>query len=178
MKKRSRRLTSARLVLKDLGGTDRDAFIRMASDPRVKETYMLPDLEGREQEDAFFGRLQAMSEDGERFVYGIYLDKELIGFLNECGAEGGSVEVGYFISPEHWGRGYATEALRAAVEELFRMGYGRVTAGYFEGNEASRRVMVKCGMRPLPDVSETEYRGTVHRCLYYGIERQEYTERG
>ncbi len=170
-KERGRILTTPRLVLKRLRDADRDAFIRMASDPRVKMTYMLPDLEGREQEDAFFGRLQAMSEDGGRFVYGIYLEGELIGFLNECETEGDSVEVGYFISPEHWGLGYAPEALKAAVEELFRMGYERVTAGYFEENPASRRVMEKCGMRPLPEETDITYRGAVHRCRYYGIER-------
>ena len=132
---------------------------------------MLPDLESREQEDAFFGRLKALSEDKDHFVFGIYLDRELIGFLNDCETGGGSIEMGYFISPERWGRGYASEALGAAVEELFRMGYERVTAGYFAENEASRRVMEKTGMRPLPEETEITYRGVSHRCLYYGIGR-------
>ena len=42
------------------------------------------------------------------------------------------------------GHGYATEAVRAVLEELRDMGFRRVTAGYFEGNEASHRVMEKC----------------------------------
>ena len=170
-KERSGVLKTSRLILKALEDADRDTLIRMASDPRVKETYMLPDLESREQEDAFFGRLKALSEDKDHFVFGIYLDRELIGFLNDCETGGGSIEMGYFISPERWGRGYASEALGAAVEELFRMGYERVTAGYFEENEASRRVMEKCGMRSLDEETEIKYRGVSHRCLYYGIGR-------
>ena len=172
-KERRRILTSPRLVLRALRDCDRNAFLRIAEDPRVKKTYMLPDLEGREQEDAFFKRLQALCGDDKHFVYGIFLDEVPIGFLNDCEADGESMEIGYFISPEHWGRGYATEALKTAVEELFRTGYDRVTAGYFEENEASRRVMEKAGMTPLPEETEITYRGAVHRCLYYAIERKE-----
>ena len=172
-KKRSTILTTPRLVLKGLGDGDRNAFLRIAEDSLVKKTYMLPDLEGREQEDAFFKRLQALCGDDGHFVCGIYLEGKPIGFLNDCESDGKSIEIGYFISPEHWGRGYATEALKVAVEELFRMGYERVTAGYFEENEASRRVMEKAGMHPLPEETKITYRGTVHRCRYFGIEKKE-----
>ena len=46
------------------------------------------------------------------------------------------------------------------------MGFRRVRAGYFEGNDASRRVMEKCNMQPIEATGEEEYRGEVHRCLY------------
>ena len=46
------------------------------------------------------------------------------------------------------------------------MGFRRVTAGYFEGNEASHRVMEKCGMQPVAYTDEEEYRGVRHLCRY------------
>ena len=55
-------------------------------------------------------------------------------------------DIGYWIGKPFWGNGYATEAvlalLRLAVEDL-RL--ERVWAGYFDGNERSKRVLEKCG---------------------------------
>ena len=169
MKERSGQLVTERLVLKQLEEGDRESLLRIVSDSRVKRTYMLPDFENQEKADAFFRRMRELSAAPERFVYGVFLNGELIGFLNETETEGTSVEVGYFIAPECWNRGYATEALQAAVAELFRMGFECVTAGYFVGNIASRRVMEKCGMHPLEKETEVEYRGAVRRCRFLSI---------
>ena len=171
MKPKSERLAAGRLVLKPLEDRDKAALLRMVSDERITRAYMLPDFRSKAEADAFFARLQALSASDARFVYGIFLEGDLIGFLNDCEADETGMELGYFIDPAHWGRGYATEALRASIGELFRMGYTRVTAGYFEENPASRRVMEKCGMRPLPQSTVISYRGADHRCLYYGIDR-------
>ena len=93
--------------------------------------------------------------------------------INDCELSGAEAELGYFITPESWGQGYAAEALQALTGELFRLGYRRVTAGYFEGNEASRRVMEKCGMRPAYRMAELEYRGETRRCIYFTITAEE-----
>ena len=138
----------------------------------VKQTYMVPDFDTRAQADAFYDRLLGLCANGERFIYGIYLDGQLIGFLNDCGIQDGAVELGYVIHPDYHGQGYATEAVGSAIEELFRLGYPKVIAGFFVGNHASRRVMEKCGMVLIPLEEDIEYRGKVHHCLYYGISRE------
>jgi len=74
------------------------------------------------------------------------------------------------IHPDYQNRGFATEALTASIQELFRLGYSRVRAGYFAENPASGRVMEKSGMHPISKMDTIEYRGNVHRCLYYEIE--------
>ena len=66
-------------------------------------------------------------------------------------------------------RGYASEALVTAIDELFRRGFKRVCAGYFEGNDASRRVMEKSGMKPTKEEAVISYRGVDHRCLFCEI---------
>src|ERR687895_670485 len=57
------------------------------------------------------------------------------------------IEVGYRFLREHWGRGYATEAARAAIRFAFdEMGLDRLVAVTLPTNRASRRVMEKCGL--------------------------------
>lgn len=158
-----------RLVLKTLAEEDKDSFFRMAKDERIKETYMMPELADPDEEFAFFNRIKALCFDENHFVYGIYLNGELIGFINDCGIEGTGIELGYFIVPERQNMGFATEALSAAISELFSMGFDCIRAGYFEENAASRRVMEKCGMTPVDTESFITYRGRDHKCLFCEI---------
>lgn len=102
--------------------------------------------------------------------YGIYLNGTLIGFVNDCGIEDDEIEIGYVVHPEYQGRGYASEAVKAVLGELRETGFRKVSAGYFAENEASRRVMEKCGMKPVERTDEEEYRGEKHLCRYCEIE--------
>lgn len=57
-------------------------------------------------------------------------------------------EVLYFLRPEAWGRGLATELVEAALADAFgRVGLAEVGAFARPGNHASRRVLEKCGFR-------------------------------
>ena len=130
---------------------------------------MVPDLKTTEQVTALAETLISYSqiEDVEHLAYGIYADDRLIGFINDCGMENDTIEIGYVIHPDYQGKGYATEAVHMMIKELLKIGFRKVKAGYFEENEASRRVMEKCGMKQLSYTDEIEYRGITHKCLYY-----------
>ena len=61
----------------------------------------------------------------------------------------GSAEIGYGILDAHQGRGYATEAVGAAASWALRQpGVTRVEAETEPDNEASQRVLAKCGFLP------------------------------
>ena len=63
--------------------------------------------------------------------------------------EDGSVEIGYGISKGYRGRGYASEAVGAAVSwALEQPGVTRVEAETEPDNAASRQVLKKCGFVP------------------------------
>ena len=67
---------------------------------------------------------------------------------SNLGAGGRSAQIGYSVVEPCWGRGYATEALRALLAHLLdREGVTRVTGETMVGHTASRRVMEKAGMR-------------------------------
>lgn len=172
-KTKPNRIKTERLVLRPLEERDREKFIRMAKDQRVNSTYMIPELESEALQNAFFDSMREHTENESRFVYGIALNSgEIIGFINDCELEGTSAELGYFIGAEHWNRGYASEALSVAIDALFSMGYTRLKAGHFEENTASRRVMEKCGMKPIEFEEDLEYKGRMHHCLYLAIEKR------
>ena len=82
-------------------------------------------------------------------------------------------EIGYGIGSAYWNNGYVTEAVRRFLQYLFEeKGMKTVTASYFTGNDASRRVMEKCGMTYLRfSEQEFEYRGEMRDLTYYAIER-------
>ncbi len=67
-----------------------------------------------------------------------------IGLTPEEGAD--AAELGYWLSPTHWGSGIATEAARAVVAFGFEsLGLPVLTSGYFDNNPPSGRVLNKLG---------------------------------
>jgi len=67
-----------------------------------------------------------------------------IGLTPEEGAD--AAELGYWLSPAHWGSGITTEAARAVVAFGFeRLGLPVITSGYFVDNSPSGRVLRKLG---------------------------------
>jgi len=171
MEQRKETLISERLVLKSITENDKNGLLKIVENPLVKKSYMLPDFVEQKERDNFFEKLKKLSYQKERFVYGIYSKNKIIGFLNEVSLENEEIEVGYFIAPNEWNKGYATEALKTAISALFEMGYKRVIAGHFEDNPASGRVMQKAGMKKIDKIEMINYRHAEHRCLFYQIER-------
>lgn len=63
-------------------------------------------------------------------------------------ARGVQAELGWALRPEETGKGYATEAVEAALRICFEdLGLRRVTASCFAANTASYRLMERVGMR-------------------------------
>jgi RimJ/RimL family protein N-acetyltransferase/GNAT superfamily N-acetyltransferase len=61
-------------------------------------------------------------------------------------SEARSAELGYTLGRDHWGMGYATEAVEGMVAYLFEeMGVARVSAMLHPDNVASARVLERCG---------------------------------
>ena len=148
---------------------DFDSLIAILKSEEVGKTYMVPDLETKEQELALFSRLLHLSKSGEKFFKGIFSNDRLIGIINQTDLYDKSIELGYALSPEFFGKGYMTAALKDAISFLFENGFEEITAGAFEYNIASIRVMQKCNMMPIEKTEDIEYRGRMHKCVFYSI---------
>jgi RimJ/RimL family protein N-acetyltransferase len=71
----------------------------------------------------------------------------LIGCAGLVPAEDG-IELAYWIAPERWGQGYATEASRAVLSLARTLGHKRIVASHFMDNPASGNVLRKVGFCP------------------------------
>ena len=77
------------------------------------------------------------------FGAGIYLNDLLIGFV---GIGGDPVNCAYAIDPDHWGNGYASEALQGLLSHCFtHLGLQTVEADHFDDNPVSGHILRKTG---------------------------------
>jgi RimJ/RimL family protein N-acetyltransferase len=59
-------------------------------------------------------------------------------------------ETGYWVAPNYVGQGMATEAANAAIRYAFgRLCAKAISIGYFDGNDASGRIVEKLGFQKL-----------------------------
>lgn len=72
-----------------------------------------------------------------------------IGLKPLSDVESRTVEVGYWVGREHWGRGYATEAVAAFSRWAFETfpAVLRLEANVHEGNAGSEAVLLRAGFR-------------------------------
>jgi RimJ/RimL family protein N-acetyltransferase len=72
--------------------------------------------------------------------------RKAVGAISLERRSGDRLTLGYALSPEVWGRGYATEAVRAAVDAAFGLtAAAEIEADVNVENPASRRVLEKAG---------------------------------
>jgi RimJ/RimL family protein N-acetyltransferase len=72
----------------------------------------------------------------------------------------GRREVGYWIGREHWGRGYATAALRLLLEDVPDR---PIEARVAEHNARSRRVLEHCGFLRVGETDADGFREGIYR---------------
>ena len=165
-------IKTKRLEIKPYDDSDQPAMIELLTHEDIKETFMIPDFKTEDDAIAMFRKLKGYSYSKDHFERGIYLNQELIGFVNDVGISDGSIELGYVIHPMYKNQGYASEMLKSVIEYLFQNGFRRIEAGAFEKNAASFKVMENCGMKRMFKEEDITYRGITHHCLYYGIDRE------
>lgn len=69
-----------------------------------------------------------------------------VGFFSASGGRSDDMNMGYAVHPDHWGKGYMTQATKAVVQFIFdRYDCPSISADFFDDNPASGRVLEKCG---------------------------------
>jgi len=144
-----------RLRLEPVRADHADALYAGLQDPRIYEWISLVPPPSA---DMLRQRWPARFRDGDviDLAWAVLRvgDGACIGKMDaEVLADGVATNVGYAFFPPFWGRGYASEAVRAVAECLARQGVFEQHATVTSGNEASCRVLERAGFvreRVLP----------------------------
>ena len=138
------------LILRKPRMRDAKDIFRYASDEEVAR-YVLWEPHRRLSETRMFVRsLRSRCRAGWPSSWVVVLRETgtvigTIGFV-WYSSENNSAELGYSFSREHWNHGYATQALKAVTDTLFRsLPLNRLEAQHDVRNPASGRVMQKSG---------------------------------
>lgn len=138
-------LTTRRLVLRRPGEGDIPAIIDVAGDLRVSRTLArVPHPYGEADARYFLEQIEP-----RELVWALTL-RSSARFIGMAGLSPtdhpGEAELGYYLGPEYWGVGFATEACRELLDHAFGVaGFAGITAGYFASNPSSGRVLGKLG---------------------------------
>ncbi|SDA52200.1 Protein N-acetyltransferase, RimJ/RimL family [Lachnospiraceae bacterium G11] len=149
-------------------GDREDYFKNISNDKQVLKTFVCKYAESLDDFD-----FEPYLKMDNLFAIRLRESDKLIGIILHFAGEGDSCEIGYGLGSEYWNKGYATEAVRAFIEYCFStLNYQKVYASFFTGNDASKKVMEKCGMKYDHFVEkEFEYLGEERDLTYYVIER-------
>lgn len=148
------RLTTERLLLRELRIADFEAYAANCADPNAMK-YMSGVVDRRMSWRLFAALSGAWLVTGsgwwaiEEIATGTYIGT-VGAFVRETqlglGREG-AIELGWSLHPPAWGKGYASEAAKAALDWAFStQDVARAIAHMDPGNVASARVAEKIGM--------------------------------
>jgi RimJ/RimL family protein N-acetyltransferase len=146
-------LRTPRLLLREWRDEDAAPFAAMSADPDVMRYLPAP-------REAWIPWMRAhFAEHGfGQFVVELPGEASFIGTIGLNWVRWDlaftpAVEAGWRLARRYWGRGYALEAARAAIEDGFsRLGLDEIIAYTVPANHASRQVMERLGM--IRDPSE------------------------
>ena len=180
------RLETPRLILRDLEEADEALIVRMAQEPGVTRYQSWLRLESPQEVQRWLRDAIHHNSLQPREAYNLAIVERAtgqpvgwIGWGRRSDPKQGDYSFGYALLPAYWGRGYMTEALRAAVQFMFDvLGANRVSDFCESSNVASARVMEKAGMSPVERWAEVSEDRQCIEYVRYATERTEWRRWG
>ena len=129
------------ITIRKMRPGDADALYRLLSDPAVMR-YLEPPFDRAQTED--FLRRAGLAEPP--LVYAAEENGDFIGYVIYHAYDEQSVEIGWVLLPEYWGRGYAS-ALTERLIDRARQEQESVVIECAPVQEATKRIAVKKGFR-------------------------------
>ncbi|MCR4722499.1 MAG: GNAT family N-acetyltransferase [Eubacteriales bacterium] len=142
-------LETERLILRGWKADDLDDFYEYSSDMRVGPPAGWKPHSDKEESVVILANFIRNDcvwaieyKENGKVIGSISLDKDAARRDVDCR------ELGYALSADYWGMGLMTEAAKAVIDYGFEtVGLRCISAAHFPGNDASRRVLEKCGFR-------------------------------
>lgn len=169
-------ITTERLLLREFKQSDWPDVLAYQSDPLYLRYNHWPERTPEAVQEfvqMFLTQQQQLPRLKFQLAVALKSSQQLIG---NCGirmkaADAFEGDIGYELSPKHWGYGYATEAARAIVEFGFtQLRLHRIWSWCIAENVGSARVLQKLGMQAEGHLRENEYfKGRWWDTLLFGM---------
>lgn len=142
-------LNGSQIVLREFCLSDLNAVMTVVGDDRVTESLSF-NSRSREQATDMLNGVLVRAKEKSRSEYYLavdIVDDGLVGFAR-LGLDGvQAAKLGYAIAADHWGRGYATDAVTTLVDFGFRqLKLHRISAAMGPDNAASIAIVRRLGM--------------------------------
>lgn len=147
-KKLSPTMETERLILRRYNEDDIDVFYNIINDNRLQKYILFPKLNKEEELEYLKKCIETADTDKcEKWSIVLKTSNEVVGNIsvNTINKKHNYCNVGYVISYDYWGYGYAAEALEKVSDYLLDSGYYLVECSCNELNKQSSRVMEKAG---------------------------------
>lgn len=173
---------SNRLVYRKLSKSDFKLFFELYTDVRVMQ-YAYADCLKSEIEalDAFNNTLNNQAKQlCNEFVAELKDTNQPIGIVDYDvimrHENGGIYEIGYFIKPEYWGKGFAFEMAEAIVKQAFSdSNIHKIIASCNVNNKKSEHIMKKLGMKKEGIIRKVRFKNNQWEDeIRYGLLREEW----
>lgn len=166
-------IVTARLTLRPARPDDLEAMHAVLSDPRATRWWSTPPHDSLEQTSAWLDSMIASGPGHPDFV--IERDGLVIGKAGFWRLP----DVGYILHPDHWGQGFAGEAVGAAIDHVFATrDLDDLTADVDPDNAASIRLLERLGFVKTGFAERTwNIGGEWKNSLYYGLSRADRSAR-
>lgn len=177
-------LTTARLVLRQIGEDDLDAHMALLNTPAV-----MRHLGGVQPRSVIAAKHAASraSFAAEGFGFMIMEERESRELVGHCGLRRMAHplapnpqdhEIGWLVREDRWRLGFALEAMRAVIDWGFAVhGAPQILAVTCEANEGSWRLMQRLGMarRAELDFPDSLMQTDVNHNIVFGLTRHQWT---
>ncbi|WP_413700867.1 GNAT family N-acetyltransferase [Psychromonas sp. KJ10-10] len=162
------KITTKRLILRPFEDDDFNDIHQLLSDPEVMR-FSLNGPYSKEKTASFMAYCIQRSQNSQPSLLAI-IDKKTNKFMGSCGffaqkiLAKQEIELGYRLSKQYWGKGFATEATIAVKQYAFNeMGLTRLISLIEKDNIASIAVAEKNGFKLE---KELLYDGRINVCIY------------
>ena len=151
-----------RLLLRPIRDTDHEAVFAGLSDPRVTRYMAIhyPTKEAAQEQMRWFEHL-VREDKGRWWAICRGDDPSMIGAVgfNDLSKEHRKAEAGYWLLPDHWGNGYAPEALQAACRfGHLALGLHRIEAVAESEHQATQLVLLRSGFLHEGTLRDAEWK--------------------
>lgn len=178
-------LSTERLIMRPYVREDADAVFKVVRRREIAETtIMIPHPYPRGTVDWWIGFVNDRMAKGTAYEFAL-IERVSPRYVGNCGLvavsrERRDAELGYFIDPDLWNRGYATEACRRMLQFGFGdLGLGRIHGRCLARNTGSKRVMEKAGLRFERTARHEVLKwGVLEDIDHYAVKRVEWEELG